>query len=129
MGRARRLIGPDLQEILAGRSGDTENTRFVGSRRVNWSHVHVGRESHARRDGQEGAAAGPVEPRTTSSGSKKSSSSGTGVPAIWPTRSSITRRPIDSIGWRTAGRGGTGQVLGNQSMNPAAHTTRGAVTP
>ena len=83
-------------------------------------------------DGDAGAVrrrAGPVEPRTTSSGSKNSSSSGTGLPAIWPTRSSMTIRPIGSIGWRTVVRGGSVQFMSAESSKPTTDTSPGHAQP
>ena len=53
------------------------------------------------------AGAGPVEPRTTSSGSNSSSSGFGTTVSIWLTSSATAALPIDSIGWRTVVSGGS----------------------
>ena len=75
------------------------------------------------------ATAGPVEPRTTSSGSN-SSSSGCGiVVSIWLTKSATAAFPIDSTGWRTVVSGGSVQFSQPESSNPTTETSPGTVRP
>jgi hypothetical protein len=59
--------------------------------------------------------AGRVDPRTTSSGSKSSSSWVTLEPAISPTSKSIAARPIGSMGCRTVVSGGSVQFMKAES--------------
>src|SRR6267378_7684794 len=75
--------------------------------------------------GVSAAAAGPVEPRTTSSGSKSSSSLETGAPPIWLTRSATALVPIFSIGCLTVVRGGSVQLISAESSKPTTDTSPG----
>ena len=59
--------------------------------------------------GQTRTGAGPVEPRTTSSGSNSSSSACPTEVSIWPTSSATADLPIDSIGCLTVVSGGSVQ--------------------
>lgn len=66
-----------------------------------------------RRAQRAGAVA--VEPRATTSGSKKSSSADTGELSIWPASISTAARPIASIGCRTVVSGGYVQLMNAES--------------
>ncbi len=63
----------------------------------------------------EAGLTGPVEPRTTSSGRKRSSSRGTLRPSIWAMSSSMTMRPMASMGCRTVVSGGSVQFMSAES--------------
>ena len=41
----------------------------------------------------------------------------------------MTRRPIDSIGWRTVVSGGSVQFMSAESSNPTTETSPGTVMP
>ncbi|CAM5298854.1 hypothetical protein SGLAM104S_05377 [Streptomyces glaucescens] len=70
-----------------------------------------------------------VDPRTTSSGSKRSSLESVCVPWIWAHSSSTAARPIASIGCRTVDRGGSVQFMKAESSNPTTDTSAGTVSP
>ena len=53
--------------------------------------------------------------RTTSSGSKSSSSAGVSSPRIWASRAATAARPIASIGWRTVVSGGSTDDMNAES--------------
>src|SRR6185295_10769995 len=82
-----------------------------------------------RKADPQAAGAGPVEERTTSSGSKSISSCDTVPPEIWPTSSSMTRRPIVSIGWRTVVSGGSMLLIRAESSKPTIDTLPGTLSP
>ena len=75
------------------------------------------------------AAAGPVDARTTSSGSKRYSSAATAEPESCATSSSITMRPIGSIGCRTVVSGGSMLFIRAESSKPTTETSCGTRSP
>ena len=50
-------------------------------------------------------------------------------PAIWPISSSMTIRPIGSIGWRTVVSGGSVQFMSAESSKPTTETSSGTRSP
>src|SRR6185369_959415 len=65
----------------------------------------------------------PVEPRTTSSGSKSSSSGYTSVFSIWFTSNATAALPIDSIGCLTVVSGGSVQFIIVVTASPTTETS------
>src|SRR5207247_372211 len=71
----------------------------------------------------------PVEPRTTSSGSKSSSSGYTAMFSIWFTSNATAALPIDSIGCLTVVSGGSVQFMNAESSYPTTETSPGTDRP
>src|SRR2546429_9422535 len=72
---------------------------------------------------------GPVDLRTTSSGSNRSSSLETGVPPTWLRSWATAACPIASMGWRTVVSGGSLAIMSGEASKPTTEMSPGTRRP